>query len=175
MKAGMSGYLSKPIQPDLLFKTLEEVVAADRGEVIGQDSLLVPGSPDRRAFVERPTVWAAVYDRSSALRRTGEDESLLFDLMDLFVEDFPKQLNRIKDAMDCGDYPAVQRFAHALKGTIGNFSAGRAVKAAGNLEEIATTQDVVAIEHAFVKLEEELDRLKEAFRLEANDRVASEA
>jgi len=100
---------------------------------------------------------------------------LLFDLMDLFVEDYPKQLHRIKDAMDCGDYPAVQRFAHALKGTIGNFSAGRAVKAAGNLEEIATTQDVVAIELAFVKLEEELDRLKEAFRVEANDRVASEA
>jgi hypothetical protein len=51
----------------------------------------------------------------------------------------------------------------------------RAFKAAGNLEEIAEAQDLVAAETAFVKLEKELDRLKEAFRLAANDRVVREA
>ena len=66
-------------------------------------------------------------------------------------------------------------FFPALKGTIANFSAVRAFKAAGNLEEIAEAQDLVAAEMAFVKLEEELDRLKEAFRLSANDRVVREA
>ena len=76
--------------------------------------------------------------------------------------------------MDCGDHPGIQRFAHALKGTIANFSAARAVKAAGNLEEIAA-RDLVAAELAFVKLEQELDRLKEAFRLAANDRVVRKA
>jgi two-component system sensor histidine kinase/response regulator len=99
---------------------------------------------------------------------------LLFDLMELFVEDYPKQLQRIREAMDCGDHPGIQRFAHALKGTIANFSAARAVKAAGNLEEIAA-RDLVAAELAFVRLEEELSRLKEAFRLAASDRMIEEA
>ena len=47
------------------------------------------------------------------------------------------------------------------------------MKAAGNLEEIAA-RDLVAAELAFVKLEQELDRLKEAFRLAANDRMVEE-
>ena len=49
------------------------------------------------------------------------------------------------------------------------------MKAAGNLEEIAATQDLVAAERAFVRLEEELSRLKEAFRLAASDRMIEEA
>ena len=116
-----------------------------------------------------------MYDLSSTRRRTGGDESLLFDLMELFVEDYPKQLQRIREAMDCGDHPGIQRFAHALKGTIANFSAARAFKAAGNLEEIADAQDLVAAERAFVRLEEELSRLKKAFRLAASDRMIEEA
>ena len=49
------------------------------------------------------------------------------------------------------------------------------MKAAGNLEEIAATQDLVAAERAFVRLEEELSRLKKAFRLAASDRMIEEA
>ena len=45
---------------------------------------------------------------------------------------------------------------------------------AGNLEEIAA-RDLVAAELAFVRLEEELSRLKEAFRLAASDRMIEEA
>ena len=48
------------------------------------------------------------------------------------------------------------------------------MKAAGNLEEIAA-RDLVAAELAFVRLEEELSRLKEAFRLAASDRMIEEA
>ena len=175
LEAGMNGYLSKPIRPDLLFKTLEELVAPAQASEIGQNASIVPGLSERRAFEGLSVSDTTVYDRSSTLRRTGGDESLLFDLIELFVEDYPRQLQRIREAMDCGDHPGIQRFAHALKGTIANFSAARAVKAAGNLEEIAATQDLVAAELAFVKLEEELDRLKEAFRLAANDRVVREA
>ena len=175
LESGMNSYLSKPIQPDLLLKTLEELFAPDQGVGLSQNTSIVPGLSERRAFDEGLSVSdTTVYDQSSTLRRTGGDESLLFDLMELFVEDCPRQLQRIREAMDCGDHPAIQRFAHALKGTIANFSAARAVKAAGNLEEIADTQDLVAAELAFVKLEQELDRLKEAFRLAANDRMVEE-
>ena len=178
LEAGMNSYLSKPIQPDLLLKTLEGegLVAPAQESEISQDAAIVAGLSERTAFDEGLSVSdTSVYDLSSTLRRTGGDESLLFDLMELFVEDCPRQLQTIREAIDCGDHPAIRRFSHALKGTIANFSTVRAFKAAGNLEEIAEAQDLVAAEMAFVKLEEELDRLKEAFRVAANDRVVREA
>ena len=176
MQAGMNGYLSKPIQPALLFKTLEEVVAAEPGSETNQNMPVVPGSSDRRAHDTRLSGRdAQVYDRGSALRRTGGDESLLFDLMELFVEDCPRQLHRIREAMERGDHAAIHRLAHALKGTIGNFSAAGAFNAAGHLEETANTRNLTATQEAFAALEDELEHLKEAFRLEASQRVTSEA
>ena len=115
------------------------------------------------------------YDRDSALRRIGGDESLLWDLMDLFVEDYPKQLNRIRDAQERGDHTALHSYAHTLKGTIGHFSAARALKAAGHLEEIAMGRDLEAIQEGIAKLEDELNLLKETFRQAANDRAISRA
>ena len=176
MEAGMNGYLSKPIQPDLLFKTLDELVAVEPGLQTYRNLPGIPGTSDQKANLARFDGGdECLYDRASALRRTGGDESLLFDLMDLFVEDYPRQLRRIREAMERGDHATIHRLAHALKGTIANFSAARAVEGAGHLEEIATTRDQFATELAFVKLEGELDLLKEAFRLDANNRVAREA
>jgi len=42
LKSGMNSYLSKPIQPDLLLKTLEELVASDQGVELSQT---LPSSP----------------------------------------------------------------------------------------------------------------------------------
>jgi two-component system, sensor histidine kinase and response regulator len=95
--------------------------------------------------------------------------------MDLFVEDYPRQLSRIKDAQERGDHTALHSYAHALKGTIGHFSAARASKAAGHLEEIAVGRDPVAIHEGIAKLEKELSLLKETFRRAANERANSPA
>ena len=139
LEAGMNSYLSKPIQPDLLLKALDELVPCASPSPTTQDRVSTSGLPEQ----ETPTVLDAFvyYDRASALRRIGGDESLLWDLMDLFVEDYPKQLHRIRDAQERGDHTALHSYAHTLKGTISHFSAARALKAAGHLEEIAMGRD----------------------------------
>ncbi|HEX2521686.1 MAG TPA: Hpt domain-containing protein [Terriglobia bacterium] len=109
------------------------------------------------------------------MRRIGGDQSLLWDLMDLFVGDCPKQLNRIRDAQQRGDHTALHSYAHALKGTIGHFSAARALKAAGHLEETARGGDPLAIHECIGKLEDELDLLKETFRQATSERATSRA
>jgi protein-histidine pros-kinase len=168
LEVGMNSYLSKPIQPDLLLKTLDELVGSPTTQhKVSALGLVERESPD--VVPETPVY----YDRDSALRRIGGDESLLWDLMDLFVEDCPNQLNRIRDAQERGDQTALHSYAHTLKGTIGHFSAARALKAAGHLEELASGGDPAAIHECIAKLEDELNLLKETFRQAANDRAIS--
>ena len=173
LEAGMNSYLSKPIQPKLLLQTLDALVVSASGPGTSHGSVANSGLEERE--VQRELDASVYYDRASALRRIGGDESLLWDLMDLFVEDYPRQLNRIKEAQELGDHTALQSCAHTLKGTIGHFSAARALKAAGHLEEIAVGRDPVAIQECIAKLEDELDLLKETFRQAANDRAISRA
>ena len=174
LEAGMNSYLSKPIQRDLLLKTLDELVVCASCSPTTQDEVSALGLVEREIPAVMPEA-PVYYDRDSALRRIGGDESLLWDLMDLFVEDCPKQLNRIRDAQGRGDPIALHNYAHTLKGTIGHFSAARALKAAGHLEEIAMGRDLKAIQEGIAKLEDELNLLKETFRQAANGRAISRA
>jgi CheY-like chemotaxis protein len=171
LEAGMNSYLSKPIQPDLLLKTLDELVVWAPGDTTTHDG--AAGLKEQEAHDGLDA--SVYYDRASALRRIGGDESLLWDLMGLFVEDCPKQLNRIREAQERGDHTALHSYAHTLKGTIGHFAAARALEAAGHLEEIAVGRDPVAIQECIAKLEVELDLLKEVFRQAANERSISRA
>lgn len=172
LEAGMDGYVSKPIQPELLLKTLEALVATPSTDSAAKTAIL-PERDARNSGLKRMGRPATrVFDRASALRRTGGDETLLDDLIDLFLEDYPRQLRRIEEAIARGDHPGLQRCAHTLKGTIGNFSAALTFEAAGHLEDVAKSGDLMAAQEACAALQAELEGLKEAFRFESGDRVA---
>ena len=84
------------------------------------------------------------------------------------------EAGRIRETLEHRDQEALYRCIHTLKGTIGNFSAEPAFKAAGHLEEVARTEDLAAAQRALAKLEAELDRLQQTFRFEAEQRVTSD-
>jgi HPt (histidine-containing phosphotransfer) domain-containing protein len=65
----------------------------------------------------------------------GKD-SLVDELIDLFVTDLPKRLNAIAQAIERTDAPALALQAHALRGGAANFGAGRLDDLCGTLEEI---------------------------------------
>ena len=68
----------------------------------------------------------------------GKD-SLLDELIDLFVSDLPKRLNAIAQAVERADAPALALQAHALRGGAANFGASRLDELCGKLEEIGVS------------------------------------
>ena len=81
-------------------------------------------------------------DRQLALSRVGSDQELLREIANLFIEDCPRALAEIQDAVERGDPAKLESAAHALKGSVANFGARAAVEAAFRLEQMGHTREL---------------------------------
>ena len=99
-------------------------------------------------------------DVSAALDRVGGDNGLLRELADLFLEDYPRQLAIIEEAIANQDPETVEREAHGLKGAVANFSAAETEGAARNLEYAARERRNAEIPLLFDRLKEQLSRVR---------------
>jgi CheY-like chemotaxis protein len=135
LEAGMDGYVSKPINAQELFQSIENL-----GQV--------------------PDVQAPRLDRSQILNRMGGDEELLKELVTIFLDDYPKLLSQISEAIQRGDSEALHRAAHALKGSVSNFGANWAVDAAFDLEMTGRIGDMGIAPAKLMVLEKALDLVR---------------
>ena len=102
--AGMDGFLTKPVSTP----QIEEAIA----RVLGTGQPAVP-APEFQAK-EKGVVW----DRAAALARVERDEALLSELVQVFLEELPEQLNSIERGLATADFEVVERTAHTLKGEL---------------------------------------------------------
>ncbi len=96
------------------------------------------------------------------LYRFDDDMELLREAVQDFLEECPKQLSRLQDALARGDSDAVARLAHALKGSVGNFAARHAVEAAQKLETMGRKGEIARGSDAYSELQKAIERLKPA-------------
>jgi HPt (histidine-containing phosphotransfer) domain-containing protein len=67
-------------------------------------------------------------DTQDLMTRFDGDLELLHQAYDLFRQSYPKLLTELRDAIMRTDAETVQRAAHTLKGSVGNFGGLAAVK-----------------------------------------------
>jgi HPt (histidine-containing phosphotransfer) domain-containing protein len=83
------------------------------------------------------------------------------ELAQLFLIEGPKHLNAIREAIREGNAKALEYSAHALKGSVGNFSAKGAYETAARLEAIALCDDLAAAPEILKILESQLVEFNE--------------
>ena len=105
---------------------------------------------------------ADILNLATALDRVGGDEELLEEVAQLFLETSPELLAAIRQAVASRDAALLERAAHTLKGSVGNFAADRAYQAAFRLEKLGRSGELASVEEAFSVLERELERLRPA-------------
>ncbi len=151
LRAGMDGYVSKPINREELFKAIEDcrLRIAD----------LNTRTDNKNSEIRNPK---STIDFKSALARVDGDEELFKEMVELFLDDYPKRLSEMLDAISKGDNKVLERAAHTLKGSIGNFSVNQSYEAALKLEEIGRNGDLSKAEEACNSLKKEIERLKVA-------------
>jgi PAS domain S-box-containing protein len=132
-----------------------------------QKTEVITMSTRQASFEERPITdtmasGAAALDRVATLAGVEGDSSLLAELATLFVDDYPRMLSSIREALDHQDPEALAVAAHAVKGSVANFAAPMAFDAALKLETMGRCGDLTRAHEACAALERALEQLAEA-------------
>jgi CheY-like chemotaxis protein/HPt (histidine-containing phosphotransfer) domain-containing protein len=123
LEAGMDGYATKPINPDVLWQEIATVV-----------SRIIRIAPK----VEVPVPTDGVLDPKQIknLLDVSPDGSLFRELVEIFHEQGPVLLAEVRDAINNRDAAELQIKAHSLKGSLMSLGAVRAGKEAAQLETL---------------------------------------
>jgi two-component system, sensor histidine kinase and response regulator len=89
-----------------------------------------------------PTAPRPAFDRAALLERLGGDETILVEIVRVFLEDAPGQYQAMQAAAAAGDVPVLRRLAHTLKGSAGTVGATRLQDAALVLEKAVVRGDM---------------------------------
>jgi CheY-like chemotaxis protein/HPt (histidine-containing phosphotransfer) domain-containing protein len=136
LAAGMDDYLAKPIRAEGLFAAIESAVGSRDGAVRG--SAAKDDAAAKQAVANETGAAATVVDWAEALDRVGEDEELLRDVVDAFLQESPTLLAELRRAVDSGDTKLMRRAAHTLKTSFGHFGATEAAELSEEIETLAT-------------------------------------
>ncbi|HEX2715032.1 MAG TPA: Hpt domain-containing protein, partial [Candidatus Acidoferrales bacterium] len=116
-----------------------------------------PNEPQETAATFEPS---QLLDRAALLERVEGHRTLLAELVELFLGDYPRLLAGVRDAAARGDAKALMRAAHTVRSTLGRFAAPAATAAALQLEEIGRRGELTRVAEACAALEKEIERLK---------------
>jgi len=109
------------------------------------------------------SIWDLI-DRDATLARLAQDESLLRELADFFLDDQQPLVDTLTAALERADPAAVEGAAHSLKGMAANLGATAAARAAGELEAMGRARDLSTAAGKQQALLAEIDRLVGALR-----------
>jgi HPt (histidine-containing phosphotransfer) domain-containing protein len=99
-----------------------------------------------------------------ARHRMNDDEELLTEMMQLYLEDSGPLLQRVRQAARDNDLQELERAAHSLKGLAANFEAKDAQAAAQAVEFAARDHVTDDMTPLIAVLESETERLADALR-----------
>ncbi len=130
--AGCTGYMTKPVDIDLLHSTLSEYFKVD-GEQSTQRNL---GS--KPPSTSEPST---DNDQSSPVVSRLAPTPALHNVINIFVDRMPKQLVEIQNALKANNFEQLAGLAHWLKGSAGSVGFDGYTQPAKRLEKAAMAED----------------------------------
>lgn len=153
LDAGMSDYLSKPIEPDELLSCLKKWVGekqskADAEKKAGNDAKKhVDSEIDSEidSSIEEKKVW----DYSRVVKRVNNKDERVVHLVKSFLLNISKDIKDLEESIGKGEMDSVKVKAHAIKGVSGNLSADALCRDASSLEQSAALKDIAKVKSDF--------------------------
>ena len=178
LDAGMSDYLSKPIEPSalesMLVKWLLEEKLSSTEDVVatGDITEISPPSAQQENNLDETLVW----DKDEALKRIGGKEDRLNRLIKITTADISELMEKLQQAVVTKSQEEVRLHSHSIKGIAANLSVLRLAKEAGKLEAAAKAGELTrfheltsAVNREYQAFTEQLDLHQETQVSKASD------
>ena len=144
LQAGMNGHVTKPIDPDQLFATLQEWIKPREKRVQVQQPTIPAEQTEAEKTVQAEDELPASlpgFDLADGLKRLQGNKKLYRKLLLNFATDYETAANDIRKALDAQDFDQAHSLVHNLKGLAGNLAAMDLQTAAVNLEKLVKGVD----------------------------------
>jgi signal transduction histidine kinase/DNA-binding response OmpR family regulator len=145
LESGMDDYLAKPVSS-------REIADAIRR--------IFPLAPAAAVASGRSNPWTA----ARALAQVEGDEKLLHEIVAIFVDEAPKLLAALRQAIASRNLEQVERTAHNLKGQLGYVGATAAAQKSRELEDSGHRGDLARAQRIVDELEKEITEVMESMR-----------
>jgi CheY-like chemotaxis protein len=151
LAAGMDDYLSKPISSGKLLDILKRFANEKYGAPVPT------GVHDEGDVTHEPPI---NIDKQLLRDAFDQDWEFFREIVDLFMIDFPRMIDLLRETLKAGDAAAFSRNAHAVKGMVRLFQAEEAAMMAQSLEERGRNGDLAGAAEGVDRLAVALDHLK---------------
>jgi HPt (histidine-containing phosphotransfer) domain-containing protein len=154
LEAGMNDYLSKPVAAQALIEMLIQWLPrqTNRPDTAKEP---IPDRLEETAAGEAMPVW----DKAAMISRLMDDEDLARTIALGFLDDIPRQLEALSDALGSGDIAASERLAHTIKGAAANVGGEVLRAAAAALEQAAAAGNLKETSACLPRMAAAFDRL----------------
>ncbi|TKB88797.1 MAG: Hpt domain-containing protein [Nitrospira sp.] len=127
--------------------------------VIDVSSVVERLDPPMNVDQEQPAGISAPVDYSAALLWVDGDRALLTELVEIFLEDCPRRLHELEQAVTDGNAIMIKQSAHSLKGMVACFGAKLAQERAAEMEGLGKAGDVTNTSALLPQLQLEFARV----------------
>ncbi|CEK12590.1 PAS domain S-box [Chthonomonas calidirosea] len=156
LQAGMDDYVSKPIHADALYALLRRFVRQGRE---------IPSHKEEKMPEE--DLHKGPLDLHALSALCGGEEALMQEMITLFYEEVPGQLNELWEACACGEAEQIREAVHKLKGSCRTVAASRLTEACQQLETLARSGELGEMKRLLDEIEacyRELEAWKEPYK-----------
>jgi CheY-like chemotaxis protein len=162
LSAGMDDYISKPVSPKAMAEKMELWLPSKEMPKAQQKESMTDMSP-----TVAPTQ-IAVFDRAGFLDRVMGDEEIAEKIVDVFLDDIPKQIESLKQALDVCDAETFHRIVHGIKGAAANVGGETLRNLAAEIEIACKNGHFETLTSCCSELEHQFDQLKQEIKKTAN-------
>ena len=178
INVGMDDYITKPIDPELLFTTLDEFFPPEMSTVskespLGKSQSTPDSSSDNNSVNEpampSPPDESEILDWDLAAQRIPGGPRMIREMADLLLVESDELIQQIHQALQEQDAKTLQRAAHTIKGSAAVFGAKRVVAAALRLEVLGRERSLKGGEGLLQELEKHYAELAKTIRTANSD------
>ncbi|HOB98837.1 MAG TPA: PAS domain S-box protein [Verrucomicrobiota bacterium] len=134
LEAGMNDHVAKPIDPALLFETLQRYSTAPEHPADGHSPATTDSDADDAPAIVETLPSVEGLDTEEGLRRLAGNRRLYLNLLRQFLDQHAAAPDQIAAALMRDEASTAERLAHTVKGVAGSLGAGRVQRAAAALE-----------------------------------------